>query len=372
LDSDPGWDPDSASALPVYWEGTAEFFDGRQAKAHVIIVAIGPQGLEVREGEAAGLYRRGDLELTERGGDDRFFSLALKSHAGAALAFRERPEALEWLRAAGLIRRNAWSATPLWGRALILAGFLIVFGAFMYFAGLDMLVNATVRALPAGIDHLLGSSATQAFESKLIKPPTAAAQRALDKSAAMVHTLRPGFRDSIRILIVKDTSIKNAFAFPGGAIVVYTGMLHLLETQEEWMGLLAHEGAHLHLRHGTRRLVRGSLLGLGVSLLLGDMSGAGSVLLDNAGNLINLNYGRRDEAEADAFALETLRAHGYAASGLPTLFRKFLKFKELPGWAAFLSTHPATRDRIAAMKDAGKGPHGLLLTAEEWAALKRL
>ncbi|MBW8890285.1 MAG: M48 family metallopeptidase [Fibrobacteres bacterium] len=370
MDSDPGPDPDSAS--PVYWEGTAEFFDGRQAKAHVIIVTIGPQGLEVRQGDAAGVYRRGEFELTERGGDDRFFSLALKAHAGAALAFRERPEALEWLRAAGLLRRNAWSATPLWGRALVLSGFLILFGAFMYFAGLDMLVNATVRALPPSIDHLLGGSATRAFESKLVKPPKGAARRALDKSAAMVFTLRPGYRDSVRILIVRDTSIKNAFAFPGGAIVVYTGMLRLLETQEEWMGLLAHEGAHLHLRHGTRRLVRGSLLGLGVSLLLGDMSGAGSVLLDNAGNLINLNYGRRDEAEADAFALETLRAHGYSASGLQTLFRKFLKFKELPGWAAFLSTHPATRDRIAAMKDAGKGPHGLLLTAEEWAALKRL
>jgi Zn-dependent protease with chaperone function len=365
-------DSESAAAAPVYWEGTAEFFDGKQAKANQVSVAIGPQSLEIGAGEAAGRYRRGDFELTERSGDDRFFSLTLKRHAGAALAFRDRPEALEWLRAAGLLRRSVWTATPLWGRAASLAGFLILFGAFMYFAGLDMLVNATVRALPIGIDRVLGGSATHAFDSKLAEPKAAAAIRALDKSAAMVRALRPGYRDSVRILIVRDTSVKNAFAFPGGAIVVYTGMLHLLETQEEWMGLLAHEGAHLHLRHGTRRLVRGSLLGLGVSLLVGDISGAGSVLLDNAGNLINLNYGRRDEAEADAFALETLRAHGYAASGLTTLFAKFLKFKELPGWAAFLSTHPATRDRIAAMKDAGKGPRGLLLTAEEWAALKRL
>lgn len=366
MDSDPG------SPSPIYWEGTAEFFDGKQAKAHVISVAIGPIWLEVREGDAAGRYGRGDFALSERGGDDRFFSLALNAHAGAALVFRDRPEALEWLRAAGLLRRDAWSRMPLWGRALLLIGFLLSFGAFMYLAGLDMLVNATVRALPTGIDRMLGASAAKAFESKLAKPQTAASIRALYKSAAMVRALRPGYRDSVRILIVRDTSVKNAFAFPGGAIVVYTGMLDLLETQEEWMGLLAHEGAHLHLRHGTRRLVRGSLLGLGVSVLLGDVSGAGSVLLDNARNLVNLNYGRRDEAEADAFALETLRARGYAASGLATLFGKFLKFKELPGWAAFLSTHPATRDRLAAMKDAGKGPHRLLLTAEEWAALKRL
>ena len=93
--------------------------------------------------------------------------------------------------------------------------------------------------------------------------------------------------------MVADSSIKNAFAFPGGHIVVYTGMLRMLESQEEWAGLLAHEGGHIHLRHGMRQVVRAGILAAVASLVFGDVSGLGSTVMDNAGTLVNLRYGRQ-------------------------------------------------------------------------------
>jgi hypothetical protein len=365
-------DSESVPPRKSYWEGTAEYFDGKRAKAFVIPVAIGPDGFGIGAGEAAGLYRKGEIALAGKSGNGDYLHLALKAPSGAMVAIRDQPQALEWLRAAGLVPRPIWSGTPFWGKALALGGFLAAFCAFMYGYGLEALVDATVRALPNGIDRALGASAAKAFGPKSEEPREAAASRALAKSASLVRTLRPGYGDSVNILIARDSSVKNAFAFPGGTIVVFSGMLRLLETQEEWMALLAHEGGHLHLRHGTRQLVRSGLLGLGIAVLFGDVSGASSVLLDNAGSLADLGYSRRDEAEADAFALETLGKGGYATSGLASLLGKFLRFRELPGWAAFLSTHPATADRLAAMKNARTGTGGLLLTAEEWAALKRL
>lgn len=188
----------------------------------------------------------------------------------------------------------------------------------------------------------------------------------------MVQDLASPSEDSIRILIVRDSSVKNAFAFPGGYIVVYTGMLRMLETQEEWLGLLAHEGGHIHLRHGMQQLVRSTLLAVVASLVFGDVSGVGSVLVDNAGTLLNLRYGRGAESEADAFAHHRLEAGGYSAAGLVSLFKKLLKLQSMPAWATFLSTHPATEERIRSLQGAESGPKGTLLTAEEWAALRKL
>jgi Zn-dependent protease with chaperone function len=328
--------------------------------------------LEVLAGDAAGLYRRGEFAVAEKSGDDAYFGLSLRGKDGALLAFRGQPQALEWLRSAGHLRSLPGSGMSAGTKMAVLIAFLAALFAFMYKTGLDLATDAVMRVLPPGVDRMLGGSVAASFAARQVRPEGAAARRALEKSREMVRSLRAGYPDSVRILIVRDTSTRNAYAFPGGTIVVFTGMLRMLDGQEEWMGLLAHEGAHLHLRHGTRRLVRSSLLGMATAFLTGDMTGAGSVLLDNAGALINLGYGRREEAEADDFALECLRSRGYAASGLAALFRKFLEYHELPGWAAFLSTHPAIRDRLAALEGAGEGGRGLLLNPAEWEALKHL
>ena len=225
------WALDSeSSGRPSYWEGTADFFDGKRAMAQPTPVAIGPEGLDLLGGEAAGRYRADDLELIETGGGEAFFSLALRPHPGAVLAFREQPQALEWLRSAGLVRRPAFSGMPLRGKLLALIAFLAAFCAFMAFAGLDMIVDATVAALPPGIDRMLGSPVAKAFDDSVVRTQDASALRALAKSAEMVRALRPGYGDSVLILIVRDTAVKNAFAFPGGTIVVFTGMLHMLDS----------------------------------------------------------------------------------------------------------------------------------------------
>lgn len=375
------WDlaSEEAGARTAYWEGVARFYDGKEAKAREIPVAIGPDGLEVRAGEAAGWYRRGDLALVDHDHDLSFFSLDLKPLDGAVLAFHGHPEAMEWLRSAGLLGRNPFAGLSLGGKALALFAFLAAFSAFVYLFGLDLAVDGAVKVLPRKVDRLLGGSVIKAFADDTVAVTDSAAARALAKSRDRVQALSeaagPGLEkdpDSIRILIVRDSSMKNAFAFPGGHIVVYTGMLAMLESQEEWMGLLAHEGGHVHLRHGMRRVVRGSLLAVGSSLILGDASGIASVLLDNAGTLMSLRYGRRDESEADAFARRSLEAAGHSPAGLVTLFEKLLKLQALPAWAAFLSTHPATEERIASLRGAKEGPRGRWLTAQEWAALKRL
>jgi Zn-dependent protease with chaperone function len=354
----------------TYWEGKAQVFDGREARAREVRASIGPDGLFLLEGELKGGYRGGDMRLLEDEAGN-YFRIALDAHPGFVVAFHGA-ESMEWMRASGLLKRP-W----LWGlstgrKAAILLAVLAALSAFLYFVALDLAVEGVVRVLPRSVDRLLGETALRTFATDTVALPDGAAARALAKSRGLVRQLQPEAEDSVRILILPDTSVKNAFAFPDGSIVIFRGMLRLLETQEEWMALLAHEGAHVHLRHGMRGVVRSSILALGASLAFGDLSGMSTVLVDNAGALADLSYGRKQEAAADRYAQERLRAAGYRADGLVSLFRKLLALHDIPGWAEFLSSHPSTQSRIEALGEEEEGPGKALLTAEEWAALKRL
>jgi beta-barrel assembly-enhancing protease len=152
--------------------------------------------------------------------------------------------------------------------------------------------------------------------------------------------------------VVRSEDI-NAFAMPGGKIVVFDALLDKLETPEALAGLLAHEATHVKKRHSLKGLARNLSGYLFVSILFGDLSGLTSVLVENANSMYTLGYTRSLEHEADAEALQTL-AHNHldqqglvslmntlneATAGIDSLGFDMKKFQ-------FLSTHPLTEDRI--------------------------
>lgn len=378
-------------ARPGYWDGPALFFDGKAAKAHPVSIVIGPTGLEILGGEALGdapsaalgaprLFGPEDMRLLEKhaGG---FLQLEFLSLPGAMLEIRDG-HALRWIENLKSGGRPSLAGMPLAGKAGALAVILAMVIAFMYYVGLDMAVNGAMAVIPPKADRMLGDAVVATFDDKTLQPKDSLAARALERSIEAVMAMGVNPSDSVRILIVADTSIKNAFAFPGGTLLVYTGMLRLMDDQEEWFGLLAHETGHVQMRHGMHGIVRGSILGIGMALLFGDVSGLGAVIMDNAGTLLRLKYGRDDEAAADDFASRRLAVLGYGPEGLARLFRKFLELGKQPQWAAFLSTHPATEARIARLTAAAgisaktpgtpDAPKPFALSPEEWAALIRL
>lgn len=369
-------DSDKTASHSSFWDGSAIFFDGKEARARTVSVSIRPEGLEIVGGEmfgANGLFPPDQLRLLEKHGHG-FFQLELTSLPGSMLEIRD-PDALRWLGTLKIEGAHRLSGMSLPAKAGLLLAVLSFVAVFMYFIGLDLAVEGAVSVIPSKIDRILGDAAAGALYEKASVPEDSLARQALERSATAVMAMTGNPADSIRIWVVADTSVKNAFAFPGGTILVYTGMLRLLEDQEEWLALLAHEAGHVHLRHGMRGIVRGSIVGIGFSLLFGDLSGISAVVMDNAGTLLNLKYGRGDESAADTFARDRLSAAGYPPGGLARLFRKLLELQKQPAWAAFLSTHPATEERIHRLQIGATvpaKPRALPLTPQEWAALRKL
>lgn len=145
--------------------------------------------------------------------------------------------------------------------------------------------------------------------------------------------------------IVIDSNVENAFALPDGTIVVYTGILDLMDNYEELVGLIGHEVAHVNQRHSMKMLCRNLSGYLFISTVLGDANGIMAVVGENVNTLQSLSFSREFEHEADVEGLKIVLKNRVNPNGMEKLFKKLqLENKiEIP---EFLSSHPITKDRI--------------------------
>ena len=156
---------------------------------------------------------------------------------------------------------------------------------------------------------------------------------------------------------ILDSPVVNAFAVPGGYVYVTRGLLALAGTEAEVAGVLAHEIAHITLRHGAKRQSKGTLAGLGLAVLgavtdnplLADLGRIGA-------HAVLSGYSRAEEHEADEFGVTYLSRAGFdpgAMSSFLDTLRRHSKLESAihgrtdhPG-LDFFATHPRTRDRVA-------------------------
>jgi predicted Zn-dependent protease len=149
-----------------------------------------------------------------------------------------------------------------------------------------------------------------------------------------------------------DGEEPNAFAFPGGYIFVYTGLIKIADEEDELAGAVAHEIAHVAARHMTRRATKNEIANLAtipLSVLLGGW--AGYAARQGAGLAIPmtfLKFSRDDESEADYLGVQYMYAAGYDPNGALSVFEKIESLRKTKPdlMARVISTHPMDADRI--------------------------
>lgn len=156
---------------------------------------------------------------------------------------------------------------------------------------------------------------------------------------------------------VADYREVNAFALPGGPVWVNRGLLHLATNEAQVAGVLAHEIAHIAQRHAADRLTKATVANLGLGVLgafLGNSGGAGAAQMAAGlgANVWLLKFSREDESDADRVGLQMLARAGWDARGMVELFDLLAKESNRNPSAveAFFSSHPAPRDRAAALQ----------------------
>ena len=139
----------------------------------------------------------------------------------------------------------------------------------------------------------------------------------------------------------------NALALPGGVIYVTDELIELAPDVDAILGVLAHELGHIEQRHLMRRLFASAAVGAAAAVLFGDVS---TLLAALPAILIELDYSREMEREADLYAIDLMRTNGIPSASIATLFERMQTTHDKRGtrgdWPTYLSTHPPTPERV--------------------------
>jgi Zn-dependent protease with chaperone function len=221
--------------------------------------------------------------------------------------------------------------------ALVLVAIVAAIGAAVLLAASWFVEEIVVRIPPAWESRVFGYVA-QEF------PAHDDARQ--ERVAEILNALDPATAANLTVRVLEDEQL-NAFAAPGGLIMVTTGLLNSVESENELAFVLGHEMGHFRNRDHLRSMGRG----LASSLTLGALSAVVGADVSSLGwlhQLTQLRFSRGQEREADVWGLE-LTAKRYGHVGGATAF-----FERLPqaqsalarGAESFLSSHPVTVDRI--------------------------
>lgn len=161
-------------------------------------------------------------------------------------------------------------------------------------------------------------------------------------------------RYTIRISIVNSSTV-NAFALPGGRIVVYSALLDEITSYPELAALLSHEFTHINNKHSTKSIFRrlGSKVFLG--LLFGRFGTVTSVVVNHADNLKSLKYSRSLEKEADMNGLSILKKRNIDPNGFVDLLTHLKAAAPENSMPEFLGSHPDVDKRINYIREASAG-----------------
>ncbi len=235
--------------------------------------------------------------------------------------------------------QNSWRLA---GAALVLSMCTMVAA---YFWGLPWAASAVAQSVPLALERTLGEQAWSAMDSQLFSPSALplAKQEAIRQAYARLQG--PG-APATELMFRKVRGGPNAFALPGGRLILTDAMVELAEPQgtaanEALLGVLAHEQGHVAHRHSLRQIVQATAVTGVVSLWLGDVS---TLVAGLPVVMLEMKYSRDFETEADNYAIALLDRMGVDKRPTARLFEALLA-QEGSSEGGIFSSHPPTAQR---------------------------
>lgn len=236
---------------------------------------------------------------------------------------------------------NVSKTHPLIELCWLLGGLILAVG--IVFSVLGLLTDWVVSKTPLHVETWLGQQALQripAKESPLL-------QKRLEGLLRTLPADSPLHRYSFQILLAESGEV-NAIALPGGNIMVFSGLLARIESENELAMILAHEMGHYVNRDHLRGLGRGLGLVVGTTLLFGQDSAASNLVATTMMSF-QARYSQEQETAADLFGLELLDKRYGHVGGATDFFRRMAE-KAGGNMPYLLASHPHPKARIAALE----------------------
>jgi Zn-dependent protease with chaperone function len=234
---------------------------------------------------------------------------------------------------------NVTRTSPLREFFLLTAGLLGM--AIIIYMVLGLAVDLIAPRISSDLENRMGSLFIGSIEDKDSDSMRGTYVRSIvevlqDRCARLPYLFKVHIRHSPTV---------NAVALPGGHIIVYTGLLDKVSSENELAFVLAHEMGHFAHRDHLRGMGRAVVFITISTLLLGTDSSI-SKMLANALNLTEMSFSRKQETRADEFALETLYCDYGHVAGATDFFEKISNTKDPGKFGHYWASHPESQKRI--------------------------
>lgn len=261
-------------------------------------------------------------------------------------------------------RLSGWAAIL---RSVVAAGIL---ASSFYYIGIGFIAELGVRLAPRSMEERMGESTVKLIVAPAQTCPDSEATQLLARvEQRLFAAAKAEFQSEYRFKVTyARLDMVNAFAAPGGRVVVGASLVRLAASPEEYAGVLAHEISHVIHRDSLRALARN----LGGSAILGLLSldpSSNAILMSQSLEILNLSYSRSAEDKADEEGLRLMRRAKLNQDGLALFLARLLETERggvrLP---AYFSTHPDSSQRISilnAKKQSGAAVDAVM-SQEEW------
>lgn len=359
-------------------EAAGRYFDGQTANAREVVVRFGDASLilmtmddmPITHWSLAGLRDRGagsgTLSLTP---DDESEERLVIDDDDMVAAIRAVCPALNEKPA---VPRSRKRRVVFWTAAAISSVYLILFHIA------PALSDKLATMIPPEAEAAMGEQMVEQFTELLSdgEPRFCVGdegEAALKKLTARLT--RAGNLHTPLTVRVLDNPMVNAFALPGGQIVVFRGLLREVDGPEALAGVIAHEIGHVDARDPTRLALRAAGTAGVIGLLLGDFTGA-TVTVVVAETMMRSGYQRDAETAADDYAAALLSSEGLPTSPLAKLFDSLEEDEgKMPAFLEHFASHPNSANRADALRDKdaiGDEPFEPVLSDQDWVALRNI
>jgi predicted Zn-dependent protease len=274
----------------------------------------------------------------------------------------------EILRRQGKGRASA--AIHRWERSLPLALVALVITVAVVWGfiafGIPAMAERVARAVPPATEVSLGRESLAMLDRLVFKPSALPDSRRRELSAHFSRMTRElPFATGYRLEFRRSDALgANALALPSGIIVVTDRLVEMAKSDDELIGVLAHEMGHVRHRHALRHVLQNSATGLVVAAITGDITSVTSLAATLPTVLIDASYSRSFEVEADDAAVAYLKRRGIPLKSYAAMLGRLeAEHRKKQGEAGegnkkslgdYFSTHPVTEERIRRIMEANR------------------
>ncbi|MBD3647217.1 MAG: M48 family metallopeptidase, partial [Pseudomonadales bacterium] len=245
-----------------------------------------------------------------------------------------------------------------WIPAVVVSWFgIIVIGFAVVKWGIPALAGSAADYVPEAAEAGIGNDVIAELESRGVLEESRQPAEIHDQVTRYLEE----YDDENSSILIRRSDFfgANAFALPGGKVIVTDQLIEMAETREELLAVYLHELGHLHHRHVVKQALQDSFLTLMLVTMTRDLTAATDLAAVIPTMLLSFNYSREFEAEADRYALERMQAAGVDPRHFANIVERLVSEtqKDEEDWLAtkYVSTHPAPEERLAMIGSWGKG-----------------